>query len=310
MFNTPVLFIIFNRPDRTQLVFNEIKKQKPKKLFVHADGARPGNQDDIQNCLDSRRIIDQQIDWECDIQKIYRTENLGCGRGPAEAITWFFNNVEEGIIIEDDCIPHQDFFKYCEELLEKYRNDERIMVIGATTYRDDYPCNYSYTFTIYATMAAWATWKRVWKQYDFNLLFLNRVELNQKLGEYLFSKFEVRKWMTLYDWMVKDGFSDYWDWQMQFLMFYKEGVAVRPQKNMIRNIGIGVDATHTISYSTEMFVSNRPIYGCLPLSHPPKVKIDKKLDARYFRIIFKRTFYQRIMQFILKVQNRLRKLFL
>jgi hypothetical protein len=309
MFNTPVLFIIFNRPDRTQLVFNEIKKQKPKKLFVHSDGARLDNLEDFQKCQDSRNIIDQQIDWECDLHKLYRTENLGCGKGPAEAITWFFNNVEEGIIIEDDCIPHQDFFKYCEELLEKYRNDERIMVIGATTYRDDYPCKYSYTFTIYATMAAWATWRRVWKHYDYKLSFLKRAELNQRLREYLFSKFEVRKWMTLYDWIVRDGFSDYWDWQMQFLMFYKEGVAVRPRKNMIRNIGIGIDATHTISYSSEMFVSNRTIYGCLPISHPPKVTIDKKLDARHFRIIFKRTYYQRIMQFFIKVSNRLRKIF-
>ena len=133
----------------------------------------------LKSVWNHRRIIDEQIDWDCEIKKYYRAENIGCGRGPSEAITWFFEHVEEGIIIEDDCMPHPDFFRYCEELLHKYRSDERIMVIGATTYRDDYPCKYSYTFTQYATMAAWATWRRVWKDYDYRLSFMNQERINK-----------------------------------------------------------------------------------------------------------------------------------
>ena len=298
MLNTPVLFIIFNRPDRTQLVFNQIKKQKPKILFVHADGPRPGFQDDLQKCLGSQKIIDEQIDWECDLHKSYRNENLGCGKGPAEAITWFFNNVVEGIIIEDDCIPHPDFFRYCEELLVRYRYSEKIMLIGATTYRDDYPCEYSYTFTIYGTMAAWATWRRVWRLYDHQLAFTNRFDIGNKLNTLFYSRFEFNHWMKLYDWIVKDNFSDYWDWQLSILILYHHGLAIRPQKNLISNIGIGDDATHTKNLSSEMFMAYRETYAIFPLIHPPVITNDKKIDSVYFRKMYYKPLFFRVKRLL------------
>jgi hypothetical protein len=300
MFETPILFIIYNRPDRTQLVFNEIKKQKPIKLYVHADGPRSGNQNDIFKCRESQKIIDEQVDWSCELHKLYRTDNLGCGRGPAEAITWFFTEVEEGIIIEDDCLPHPDFFNYCEELLIRYRFSEKIMVIGAATYRDDYPCKYSYTFTIYATMAAWATWRRVWSLYDHHLSFTNRNELQLKLKSLFYSEFECEHWMKLYDWIVEDGFSDYWDWQLSFLLFYHHGLAIRPQKNLISNIGTGEDATHTKNVSSEMFAAYRETFSILPLMHPPQINSDMKVDSIYFKKMYYEPFSIRIKDFLRK----------
>lgn len=288
MFHTPILFLVFNRPDTTQIVFNEIKKQKPKYLYVYADGPRKNNENDVIKCAETRAIFEKQIDWDCDLKLFFNDNNLGCGKGPAYGITWFFNNVEEGIIIEDDCVPHPDFFYYCHNLLTKYRSFEKVMVIGGTTYRDDYPCENSYTFSIYGTMAAWATWKRVWDKFDFNLAYVNKNDLKVRLKKYLHSDFEYKKWLSLYDWMLSDGFSDYWDWQLQFLMFYNEGVAIRPKRNMIRNIGIGTDATHTTTEKTDIFAANRATFGCLPLIHPNKVSVDKKIDAIFFKRQFRK----------------------
>jgi hypothetical protein len=294
--DTPVLFIIFNRPESVQRVFNEIKRYQPEKLYVHADGPRPGNFSDEQKCLESRNIIKEQVDWDCDLKLLFRNENLGCGKGPASAISWFFENVEEGIIIEEDCLPHPDFFGYCSELLQRYRYNEKIMIIGATTYHDDYPCKYSYTFTNYGTMAAWATWKRVWDKFDYSLSGFSREELMTKLRSHFYSRFEYKNWLGLYDWIVKDKFLSYWDWQLHFVVFYHQGIAIRPKKNMISNFGVGPDATHTNYESGNAFKAHRPVFGCLPLSHPPEVNVDKKLDAAYYKRMYRKKISTRILE--------------
>jgi len=304
MFSTPILFIIFNRADHTQLVFNEIKKQKPKKLFVFADGPRTENEEDQTKCKKTRTIISNQIDWDCSLETMFLDYNLGCGKGPAKAITWFFENVEEGIIIEDDCIPHPDFFDYCSILLEKYRSENRIMVIGATTYRDDYPCINSYTFSIYPTMAAWATWKRVWLKYDYNLSCFKREDVQKKLRKYFHSKFEYKSWMNLYDWIVEDNFETYWDWQMNFILYMNDGIAIRPKKNMIMNIGFGIDATHTNYLKNPNFTANRETFSCFPLVYPSEIKINKKNDSIYYKKMHKTAF---LKQLLIKISNKLRK---
>jgi hypothetical protein len=299
-FDTPILFLIFNRPECVQRVFNEIKKQKPKILFVHADGPRIEVPLDEQKCTESKNIITEQVDWDCELKVLFRKENLGCGKGPASAITWFFENVEEGIIIEEDCLPHPDFFGYCKELLKRYRFDKRIMIVGATTYRDDYPCEQSYTFTHYGTMAAWATWKRVWNKFDYSLSEFSRKELKTELKKQFLSYFELKNWLRLYDWIVKDGFLSYWDWQLHFIVFYNHGIAIRPRRNMISNIGTGPDATHTNYDANQAFKGNRPVYGCFPLSHPIEVRVDKKLDAAYYKKMYHTSIFTRMLQAVYK----------
>lgn len=294
-FETPILFLIFNRPECVQRVFNEIKKQRPGKMFVHADGPRKDVPFDVQKCNESKKII-EQVDWDCDLHILFRDENMGCGKGPASAITWFFENVDEGIIIEEDCLPHPDFFGYCSEILCRYRNDNRIMIIGASTYRDDYPCEHSYTFTHYGTMAAWATWKRVWDKYEYTLSGFSREELKIELKRHFYSYFEYKNWLGLYDWIVKDRFQSYWDWQLHFTVFYNHGIAIRPQKNMISNIGTGPYATHTNYATDRAFQANRPVSGCLPLSHPSVVKVNKKMDAVYYKKMYHTKISTRILQ--------------
>ena len=128
-----ILFLIFNRPDTTQRVFNEIRRVKPTKLFVAADGPRKNKEGETERCQAARDIINQ-VDWDCDLHKLFRDKNLGCKMAVSSAINWFFENVEEGIILEDDCLPHPTFFRFCQELLGKYRDDERVMVISGDNF--------------------------------------------------------------------------------------------------------------------------------------------------------------------------------
>ena len=168
-FQIPILLITFNRPNHTLRVFNEIKKQKPKYIFVFQDGAREENSADIEKCAAVRAVFEETFDWECELKTFYSDKNLGCGFGPVTGISWFFEQVEQGIIMEDDCMPHPDFFTFCEEMLTKYKHNNEIMAVGATTYHDNYPCQDSYLFSKYFTGGAWATWRRAWKGFSFDL---------------------------------------------------------------------------------------------------------------------------------------------
>lgn len=168
-FDIPILFVIFNRPDTTQKVFDEIRKQQPKYLYVAADGPRIGKSEDQMKCQITRAIIDQ-VDWDCDLKLLFREENLGCGKAVSSAITWFFDQEEMGIVLEDDCLPHPDFFQYCKELLIKYKDVDKVKFISGTNF--DIKSNQtdaSYYFSAYIHVWGWASWRRVWKDYHYNL---------------------------------------------------------------------------------------------------------------------------------------------
>lgn len=168
-FNVPILFIIFNRPETTKAVFHEIRKNQPFQLFVAADGPRREIFEDIENCRKVREII-QLIDWECNVQTLFRDENLGCKIAVSSAIDWFFSQVDEGIILEDDCLPDQSFFPFCQELLEKYRYDAKIMMIGGSNFQfNKNKFEYSYYFSRYFHIWGWASWKRAWQFYDVEM---------------------------------------------------------------------------------------------------------------------------------------------
>src|SRR6478736_6693547 len=247
---TPVLLIIFNRPLPTQKVFEAIRKQKPERLYIAADGPRAHKPGEEIKCEAARHIA-TQIDWDCEVHTLFRTENLGCGRGPASSISWFFEHETEGIILEDDCLPSDSFFTFCTELLEKYRDDTRVMEIGGNNleqpeWREP---DYSYTFSNLIYIWGWATWRRAWKYHDF--LMGHYEEVNNK--KYLENSYD-----TIYE---KDFFSyvfdkmhkgdqrtnrDYiWDYQWQFACQINSGLTIVPNRNLVVNIGIGSDATHT-----------------------------------------------------------------
>lgn len=179
-FRIPILLITFNRPDHVRRVLTEIRKQQPTELYICQDGAREGNENDRIKCQEVRAVVTELVDWPCELHTLYQPQNLGCGPGPATGISWFFEKVEQGIVMEDDCLPHPDFFGYCEELLDRYKEDERIMYISSTLYIDKWHCDGSYGFSHYMMTGAWASWSRAWKGFDLDLHNLDAKVLRKK----------------------------------------------------------------------------------------------------------------------------------
>lgn len=282
-FDIPILFVIFNRPDTTQRVFDEIRKQQPKSLYVAADGPRMGRVDDVEKCIKTRSIIDQ-IDWECSVKLLYREENLGCGKAVSSAITWFFDQEEMGIVLEDDCLPHPDFFQYCKELLLKYKDTEIIKWISGNNFElQSKNTTASYYYSAYNHVWGWASWRRFWKDYHYNLNDFSKREVYKKIEKYFITLGERLYWKNRLQ-IIKNkkiaqkrGINT-WDYQATFSMWMKNGLSILPQKNLISNIGFGVDATHTST--KQLAFTTKPI---LPLHHNPAIIQDKKVDYEYYK---------------------------
>lgn len=277
-FEIPILLLIFKRESSTLRVVDEIRKQKPKHLYIAADGPRKDNDDDRLKCEKTRQAVLNAIDWDCEVKTYFRDENRGCGYAPAEAITWFFENVEMGIILEDDIIPSPSFFPFCAELLEKYKDDEKIMTIAGTNLiSKEYPSTVSYHFSNYAGNWGWATWKRAWKYYDYNISEWNKPEVKKKIKEklplehYLF-------WKDAFDTVCDKGINHIWDYQWLFARFLYGDFGILPSKNLTTNIGFGEDATHTINVGEDLLEANTQEEIEFPLIHPKELFLNKEYD--------------------------------
>lgn len=280
---TPVLLILFNRPHTTQQVFERIRQVRPEKLYIAADGPRAHVPTDATKCAETRLIV-EQIDWDCEVKTLFQKENLGCGLSPSRSISWLFENEETGIILEDDCVPAKSFFWYCQEVLEKYRYDTRVMHISGNNYLDGWhrDSDYSYYFSNKVNAWGWATWRRAWELFDFNIpnypelkqkgylngIFLNKFEKAYRLGQLNKTFSNIKK-------------GDVWDYQWEFTVYSNSGLCVIPEVNLVRNIGFGKDATHTFNlYDKNAFVQEQEI--ALPLRHPKFVIRDIESDRRNF----------------------------
>ncbi len=280
MLNTPVLFLIFNRPSTTQLVFEQIKQVKPKKLFIAADGPRPNNPEDDKKVQEAKDQVLKAIDWECDVKTLFRTVNLGSGKAVSEAITWFFDNVDEGIILEDDCVPELSFFYFCSELLKKYRKNNSIMHITGTNFDDSIKFgNESYYFTKYPFIWGWATWKRAWKTYDFTLE--NSNYYSQLIKKQFHDPFERQFWRSRIH-FVKDKVVDAWDYQWMFSIWAQNGISITPNINLVSNIGFGKDATHTVEDSPFSNLKRAPL---LQLNHPSCICINEDAERLFAKTV-------------------------
>lgn len=280
MFKTPILLITFNRPDHTSRVLTEIRKQEPTQLFVCQDGAREGNKNDRIKCQQVRDVIDELVDWPCELYTLYQEKNLGCGPGPASGIKWFFENVEQGIIMEDDCLPHPDFFGYCEELLNKYKNDERVQFINSTLYHDRWRCEGSYGFSHYMVTGAWAAWRSTWQGFDLDLLDMNVWRFRRHVLRLTKNMAEANWWFFKVKEIQADkSKKNYWDYQMQIHLFKHNALTIHPKRNLISNIGFDAEGTHTLSNNGD---GNRPVYPILPLEHPGTMDVDYIRDEVCF----------------------------
>ena len=267
--NTAVLFLVFNRPDTTRQVFEAIRKAKPPRLYVAADGPRADRPGEEGKCEQVRQIA-TNVDWDCEVKTLFREKNLGCGKAVSSAITWFFENEEEGIIIEDDCLPSQSFFWFYQELLERYRDDERVMVISGDNF--DFGrkrTEYSYYFSRYIHTWGWASWRRTWKLYDVNMSLWPEVRDHGWLADILERKKTVRYWRGIFE-RVYQGKIDTWDYQLWFACWIQNGLCIIPNQNLISNIGFGISATHTCDIDHKL--AHIPVKAIqIPLQHPPYV---------------------------------------
>jgi hypothetical protein len=243
-FDTPILLIVFNRPDTTKRVFEKVREIKPSKLFVAADGPRPANPGERELCSEVRSIVLNNVDWPCEVKTFFREKNLGCGIGPSEAITWFFDHVEEGIILEDDIIPSNSFFEFATRLLSIYKNDETVWHIGGNSY-NPYPLQNEYYFSVYPHVWGWATWRRAWKNYRFTIDDIDQQLLFRNIEQLFLTEAEKSYWKKTFIKYLHMKDQSVWDYQWTFRMWYNKRLAILPKVNLINNIGFEVNATHT-----------------------------------------------------------------
>ena len=310
MFQTPVLLITFNRPDHTRQVFDVIKRQKPKSLFVFQDGAREGNIQDIEKCAAVRDLFKEPFEWECELKTFYSDKNLGCGLGPATGITWFFEQVEQGIIIEDDTIPGRDFFEYAEELLVRYKETERIKVIGSIHLEERKYGDGSYHFSMAnRNLCAWATWRRAWNDFGYKLTRVSSADLIRSMKKYKASRREIEYWTEILD-QLQHGNLIETSWDIQFLMsiWLKHGMGIFPNVNLSENIGFDNNATHTTQSNN--ILANVKAGSILPLSHPQEILISRKADLSYHKLYFQPYEYgwQGIARLPYRINKRIKKL--
>ncbi|MDR1896788.1 MAG: hypothetical protein LBR10_08365 [Prevotellaceae bacterium] len=280
MYNIPVLFLIFNRPDTTAQVFERIRQIKPTHLYVAADGAREGRPDEVKRCTEVRAII-EGIDWQCELKTLYREKNLGCKIAVSEAITWFFEQEEYGVILEDDCLPDLSFFPFCEELLIRYKDDDRIgHISGDCFFPGIFKNGLSYDFCFFAHIWGWASWRRVWKNYDIHFTYWEQAQKNKRKTKNLFRNLKEKVYFSSF---ISDAVSgrgmDTWDAQYLFMLRTQNQLSIYPSVNLVTNIGFNnPNATNTKKSGTKDCIPSKPVH--FPLKHPEYVMDNKEIDNR------------------------------
>ncbi|NMF83035.1 glycosyltransferase family 2 protein [Nodosilinea sp. P-1105] len=273
----PVVFIIFNRPKTTRKVFEAIREYKPKQLFVIADGPRPDKLGEEESCKSARLVI-EEVDWECEIFKRYSNTNLGCKKGISSGLNWVFEHVDEAIILEDDCLPDMSFFRYCSELLEKYRYDTRVMSItGQNVQKNPQNLQYSYYFSRHFHCWGWATWKRAWHHFDLEIRQWPEVRELESFKHIFPGTKAFKYWRRILDKQYKNKFNS-WSFSASFSFLIQNGLHIHPSKNLIHNIGFGPNATNTKSLRLKRNHENMYYEMGFPLLHPPYVLQDTKAD--------------------------------
>lgn len=305
--DTPVTFIIFKRPETTQKVFDAIRQAKPKKLLVIADGARINRDGEAEKCEEARTII-EKVDWDCDVIKNYSDVNLGCAKRVSSGIDWVFSNVEESIILEDDCIPHSTFFRFAEELLEKYRYDTRIASITAQNAQlGRKRTNYSYYYSRYSHCWGWATWRRAWQHYDLHIKLWEEVKANNILSDILSDPKAVSYWNKVFDPIYKNPTGITWDYQWTFACWMQGGLNIIPTHNLVSNVGVGADSTNFTS-GQEFSYINIPTKAMeFPLKHPPFIVRNSEADNFIQKTVYTNNQLQIMQQRVKKVFQYLLK---
>lgn len=296
MYQIPILLISFNRPDTTKLVLDSIRKVKPTKVYLFCDGARSdrSNESELSELV---KIELGKVDWPCEIKRNYQDTNLGCKVGVSTAINWFFENEKMGVILEDDCLPTANFFKFMDVLLHKYENNEEVMHISGTSFdRASQNQILTYSACNIPHVWGWGSWRRSWAKYSnkFDKKDLN--ELDILLNKYFKNNNVIQKyWKKTFNNLLQNKI-DTWDYQWTYTIWKNKGVCINPSVTMIENMGFDNRATHTI---VEKHINN-PIQDTLELKHPPLLETAPETNARIMNDNFIPSFKEKITDFILR----------
>jgi hypothetical protein len=268
--------LIFNRPAETARVFREIASARPPRLLVVADGPRPDYPDDPTRCTEARAVI-EQVDWPCEVLTNYAETNMGLRHRVASGLDWAFSLADELIVLEDDCVPHPTFFRFCDELLAHYRHDTRIMAISGENSQLGHRRNeYSYYFSRYNHCWGWASWRRAWNYFDMDMKLWPEIRDGNWLSDLLDDPVEVSYWKTIFQKNYENKINS-WAYRWTFACWVQSGLSILPNVNMISNIGYGVEGTHTTGYS---WIAQMPTEAVeFPLHHPPFVIRDTQADT-------------------------------
>lgn len=278
---TAVLFLVFNRPDTTAQVFEAIRKAKPPRLYIAADGARADREGEAEKVSEVREIA-TAVDWSCEVKTLFRQENLGCKHAVSGGITWFFEHEEQGIILEDDCLPSQSFFWFCEELLVRYKDETRVMHIAGMCYREP-STNYSYNFVRIGGIWGWASWRRAWALYDPNFELMEEA-LEEGVIENIFfgNPYLIDNYKKFLTKAHKNQHT--WDYQWSCAKLINASVNVMPSVNLVENIGIEhSDSTHMVSDASSRFANIRRKDICFPLRCRKFLVINQETDISNLR---------------------------
>jgi hypothetical protein len=284
---TPVLLLAFNRPDLLQTVVEGLAGTEPRLVLASVDGPRPDHPDDRERCARVRAVA-ESVPWASEVRLKAEEANLGCGPAVSSAISWALDQVPEVIVIEDDCLPDPSFLPFCDELLDRYRDDQRVMQIGGTNWGADERrfAGRSYAFTSFAPVWGWATWRRAWALYDYELESWPRLkESGMDAGMEVSPRFRR---LLERDWhLVREGRGT-WDHQWQYTVIRHHGLSVIPASNLVVNIGHRGDATqHTAP--DRVFAALRRESAPTPLRHPPEVARNAAVEA-----VFERIYWQKL----------------
>ncbi|MEI6304726.1 MAG: nucleotide-diphospho-sugar transferase [Candidatus Taylorbacteria bacterium] len=292
-----ILLIIFNRPVNTRKVFARIREVRPEKLFIAADGPRTTRVGEDMLCEETRGII-RDVDWPCEVTTRFQDHNMGCKLHESYAMSWFFNQVAEGIVLEDDCLPNISFFSFCTKMLERYRDNPEILAINGTDFllpEEISDPTSTYRFSRCVMGWGWASWNRAWRLYDVDMKNIDKLSNNLNTYGALFTKEKYLRYFIRHFKHIESHSVDTWDAQWQYSILLNQGIVISPNFNLVDNIGFGKDATHTTDNNPHRCPTHE-IEGVI--KHPSSVIVDREADAILIEKIFMTSLYNRIKYFL------------
>lgn len=274
----PVVLLVYNRPWTTHRVFEAVRAARPCQLLVVGDGPHPERFNDVQRCAEVRSVING-VDWHCDVRTNFSHINLGTAARVASGFDWVFEQVEEAIVLEDDCLPHPDFFNYCAVLLNRYRENPKVMWIGGTNPFHERRGDGSYFFSRINWMWGWATWKRAWQHFDRDLAGFPAFLKDRRITAITPYRRLQDGFLAMFEKAYQGQWSN-WDIRATFMIWANEGIVIHPNGNLISNIGFGEGAMNTKSTSDPL--ASLPMRPPGPIMHPSSMRIDTEYDVRVF----------------------------